>query len=125
MSRCKACGHEYRKGALAFLLTAQGLKGARVCQACASGGALLVAPKVAPVMKRAVDRGDVIERALRHLRTLEGAARATYRQHAAYSQDEGKSELERQQHTELAMMADGRAQGFEGAIEAIKRECAP
>ena len=40
MTRCKGCGKEYRKGVLAFLLSPEGLKGARVCQTCASGGVL-------------------------------------------------------------------------------------
>lgn len=49
MTTCKACGNEFRKGVMAFLLTPGGMKGARMCQSCAAGGVLLVAPKLAPL----------------------------------------------------------------------------
>lgn len=75
MTRCKGCGKEFRKGTLAFLLTAEGLKGARVCQACAGAGMLIVAPKLAPVAKKVVDRKDDVHRVLRGLRSYVGAAR--------------------------------------------------
>jgi hypothetical protein len=102
MTRCKACSREFRKGALAFLLTPKGLTGARVCQSCASGGVLLVAPKLAPVVREKVVRSDGVERALRQLRTLASASRANG---AGFTFD------------------NGRAEGFEGAIEVLKREC--
>ena len=49
MTKCKACGAEFRKGTLAFLLTKDGLKGARVCQKCAASGVTLVAVQLPPV----------------------------------------------------------------------------
>jgi hypothetical protein len=97
VTRCKGCGKEYRKGVRAFLLTASGLAGVRVCQACARRGIILVAPLVAPVVKQAVVRPDGFSRVLRMLRTYARAAETV-----------GNPE---------------RAQGFEGAIEALKREC--
>jgi hypothetical protein len=104
VTRCKGCGKEYRKGVLAFLLGPEGLKGARVCQACASGGVLLVAPKLAPVVRQAVTRPEGLERAIRMLRTYAKAA-----------DSQGKAELED--------FLRGKAEGFEDAIECIKREC--
>lgn len=100
MTRCKGCGKEYRKGVLAFLLSSEGLKGARVCQACASGGVLLVAPKLAPVVKQAVARPEGLDRAIRMLRTYAKVSDQYPEAHAK-----------------------GRAEGFEGAIEIIRREC--
>jgi|SRR5579864_7328652 len=100
MTRCKACGSDYRKGVLAFLLTPGGLKGARVCQSCASGGVLLVVPKLGPVVRKKEVRSDGVERAIRMLRTYAKAAEA-----------DGSSRM------------SGRAEGFEGAIEVLKREC--
>ena len=100
MTRCKGCGKEYRKGVLAFLLSSEGLKGARVCQSCASGGVLLVAPKLAPVVKQSVARPEGLERAIRMLRTYGKAASTT-----------------------PGELSKGRSEGFEGAIECIKREC--
>jgi hypothetical protein len=43
MKTCKVCGHEYRKGRIAFIMGKRGLKSARVCQGCADKGVVLVA----------------------------------------------------------------------------------
>lgn len=102
MSMCKGCGREYRKGTIAFLLTREGLKGARVCQVCAAGGAVIVAPTLAPVVKEKVVRSDGVERVLRTLRTYAAAARSG-------PTSEG--------------FGHARAEGLESAIEVIKREC--
>jgi hypothetical protein len=115
MTRCKACGSDYRKGVLAFLLSPGGLKGARVCQSCASGGVLLVAPKLGPVVKQKTVRSDGVERALRQMRTYAAASRALAKSYASRV-DRGKSGAE---YTD----AISRAEGFEGAIEVLKREC--
>ncbi len=103
MTRCKACGNEFRKGVLAFLLAPSGLRGARVCQTCAAGGVLIVAPKLGPLVQKKEVRSDGVERAVRQLRTMTRAST-------------------------LGMNADsdfqrGRAEGLEGAIEVLKREC--
>jgi hypothetical protein len=98
VSRCKACGSEYRKGVRVSLLTPQGLAGALVCQSCASKGVVIVAPTLAPVVKNAVARTDGVERV----------------QNAADTHKGGGTE---------AAFYTGRAEGYEGAIEAIKREC--
>jgi len=105
MTRCKACGSDYRKGVLAFLLSPGGLKGARVCQSCASGGVLLVAPKLAPVVQKKTVRSDGVERAIRMLRTYAKAAETM-----------GGEDSD-------GIYQRGRAVGFEGAIEVLKREC--
>jgi len=101
MTRCKACGKEFRKGVLAFLLTPGGFKGARVCQSCASGGVLLVAPKLGPVIRKKEVRGDAVERVIRQLRALSTGANLC-----------GSDDFH-----------EGRRHAFEGAIEVIKREC--
>lgn len=97
MKRCNGCGKDHRIGVMVFLLIDGSLKGARVCQSCASGGVLLVAPKLAPVVKQAAPRPEGLDRAIRMLRTYAKAAEANG--------------------------AQARASGFEGAIECIRREC--
>lgn len=57
MATCKACGSTFRKGTIAMLLMAGGLKGVCVCQTCAKGGALIVATKPWPLIIGKVD-GD-------------------------------------------------------------------
>jgi hypothetical protein len=114
MTRCKACGSDYRKGVLAFLLSPGGLRGARVCQSCASGGVLLVAPKLGPVVQKKAVRSDGVERAIRMLRTYAAASRDAAK--ANLHSESVADERMRQAHA-------GRAEGFEGAIEVLKREC--
>lgn len=87
MKTCRACGDEYRKGKLAFVLTeGQGkrgggrkLVGGIVCPECAAGGLLIVAPKLAPVIKKVEKRSDEVQRALRQIQTLAKATRASAR----------------------------------------------
>jgi hypothetical protein len=104
VTRCKGCGQEYRKGTRAFLLTASGLQGVRVCPACARRGILLVAVKHAAIVKQAAARPEGVARVLRLLRTYAAAERSA-------AKEPGMRDV-----------ADGRAQGFEGAIVALKRE---
>jgi hypothetical protein len=118
MTRCKACGSDYRKGVLAFLLTPGGLKGARVCQSCASGGVLLVAPKLGPVVRKKEVRSDGVERALRQLRTLAGAAQAVSKK--TFPPSTPLREIDDRLNVERF---SGRAEGFESAIEVLRREC--
>ena len=56
MTTCKGCDAEFRKGTLAFLLTPAGLKGARVCVACAKRGVLVVPVLVAPIVESKASR---------------------------------------------------------------------
>jgi hypothetical protein len=110
VSRCKGCGAEYRKGSIAFLLSAGGgMKGARVCQACVTGGVLLVAAKVAPAVVSKVVRTDGLVRVLRMLNAYAKAARSGI---GAMGQEGIGNAL-----------LQGRAEGFEGAVEVIRREC--
>jgi hypothetical protein len=108
MTKCKGCGNEFRRGSLAFLLTVDGIKGARLCQTCVAGGVTIVAPKLGPVVRQVVGNNkERVDKVLRMLRTSAAAARSTV---AA----EGGNEV--------SVCAQGRAEGFEGAIELIKRE---
>jgi hypothetical protein len=110
MTRCKGCGKEFRKGTIACLLVpGEGFRGARICQECASDGVLLVAPKLAPVVAQKVVRSDGVERVLRMLNT-----------YAKMSRSSANAEAE---NIAVSSHHRGRAEGFEGAIEAIKREC--
>jgi hypothetical protein len=110
LSTCKACGHTYRKGTLVTLLVpGQGVTGARVCQDCAAGGMLVVAPKVAPKVEQKVARPEGYEKALRQLQVLARAARGTASQYAS-------EEASDYSHF------NGKAEGIESAIEVLKRE---
>jgi hypothetical protein len=109
MKRCKGCGAEFRKGAVAFLLTGGKLRGARVCQGCARDGVFICAPKLAPVVRKPVDRGDGVERALRALRVYAEAASASQKVTGGVGI--------------WAALQQGRAEAYESAIEVIKREC--
>jgi hypothetical protein len=99
--KCRSCGRAARKTVIAFVLTPDGLKGGRVCGECAKDGWLLVAPKLAPVVKHKVVRWEGVENALRTLRRYAAAARTT---------------------SDVSFF-DGRKSGFESAIEVLKREC--
>jgi hypothetical protein len=101
MTKCKGCGKEFRRGSLAFLLTVDGIKGARLCQTCVAGGVTIVAPKLGPVVRQVVGNDkEQVDKVLRQLRTYARVASAGAA--SAYQL--------------------GRAEGFEGAIELIKRE---
>lgn len=118
--RCKACGKDFRKGVLVSLLEPGGLQRVRVCQGCAGAGVVIVAPKIAPVVKQEHAAPDGVDRALRTLRTFAAAARASakVKPPAALKSSEDAG-LARE---DIAQML-GRAEGLESAIEAIKREC--
>jgi hypothetical protein len=109
MKRCKGCGEEFRKGVMTFLLTSGKLQGARVCQGCARDGVFICAPKLAPVVKKLVDRRDGVERALRTLRMYAKSASLSQRLSGGVGIG--------------AALQQGRAEAYESAIEVIKREC--
>lgn len=100
MGTCKACGKPARKMIIAYVLTGVrgGITGARVCQACAAGGVLLVAPKLAPVVKS--DKTGVTERFAKARRELQTLARMSLRGPAPQA---------------------AKAEAYEGAIELLKR----
>lgn len=56
MTTCKGCGSSYRTGTLAFLLTADGLKGSRVCSACSSRAIRIVPVLVTPIVEQKPSR---------------------------------------------------------------------
>lgn len=108
MSRCPAHGGEFRKGVLVTLIVpGKGVRGARVCQDCANGGMLVVASKLPPVIEQKTTRPEGYANALRQLQVIARAARAS-----AHNAD----------HPDEERFYNGRAEGFEGAIEVIKRE---
>lgn len=109
MTKCKACGREFRRGVIVMLLAGDVARSARVCQACASGGMTVVAAKVAPAPKREPDPLlPKVHKAIRQLCVLAKAA------HVAEQQDaKGSPEANYQ---------GGRLEGFEGAIKVIERE---
>ncbi len=72
MSTCKVCSKQYRSGRIAFIIVGGQVKGARVCQACAKDGVLLVAAK--PAVTKTVEKGapvsaEVLKNLLRALKT--------------------------------------------------------
>jgi hypothetical protein len=80
--KCKACGAAFRKGTTVTLLTpsTRSAERARVCSACASGGLVVVAPRIAPVVREARSRSDLddaLDGVLRQLRMYSNMARAT------------------------------------------------
>jgi hypothetical protein len=107
MTPCKACGRLVRKSVLAHLLTAGGLRGARVCQACAVGGVLIVACRVAPVVDTAKaerrDQGAVLEPFVRNIDSKIRAMQA-----ARASDDFTQGRLEAYEGI-AAMLREGRA----------------
>jgi hypothetical protein len=108
VSLCKACGGEFRKGKLAFIVGGNDKKlfGAIVCPSCAKGGLLLVAPKLGPVVKKVERRTDEVERALRQLTMLAAAARASARNIVS--------------NQAMADEFSAKAEGIESAITVLK-----
>jgi hypothetical protein len=103
ISKCKACGAEYRKGTLAIVLTPDGPKGHRVCGKCAAGGMIVVGQRVAAV----VDSAKAVRREEKDvlapfIANLKGQIRAL----AAFS--------ERTDHQE------GRLEAYEGVLHMLK-----
>ena len=106
MSTCPACQREYRSGITVLLIdpVANTEERKRVCQSCASAGTTIVAVKVAvPTIEKVVKplNADTI---ISQLRVLARAAKAS----AAFG---GEDKL----------LYEGREQGYEGAIELVKR----
>jgi hypothetical protein len=114
MNTCKVCQKSYRKGVIAFIMGDRGLKGARVCQGCASDGVLVVAAKAGVTCscgkpaskcsdcgKKPADMG----RAIKALETLVKLAK-----HGSV----------RYMHATEIQNNDGRIEGLESAIELLK-----
>jgi hypothetical protein len=116
VTRCKGCGREFRKGKLVFLiLPSGGLKGARVCQPCADGGATLVAAKHAPIVhaRSAAPEKRVLFASV--VKQLQGMAKAL-----AQTKQPSTGSLEDDQEIETFIL--GKQEGLEAAIEVIKKE---
>jgi hypothetical protein len=114
VSKCPAHGGEFRKGVLVTLLVpGKGLRGARVCQDCANGGMIVVAPKLPPVKVEKVARPNGYENTLRQLRALAVGADAMTEDdpNAAGIDDYGECRYQ-----------EGRRDAYEGSIELVKRE---
>lgn len=122
MNRCKGCGREFRKGTIAFLLTDKGLRGARICQDCASGGVLIVAPKLGPVVQKKVVRSDAVKEVMRMLRSYAAAARngvkSLQEEFESKREDATPNWLEHQR-AQLSHFG-GRAEGIESALAALE-----
>lgn len=110
MKICKGCGNEHRKSKQVLLVAHDGsVSGARVCLDCDARSIRIVAALRAPVIRQERARTpDDVARVLRMLRTYAALARSTSKVDTA---DANESWLQR-----------GRAEGYEGAIEAIMRE---
>jgi hypothetical protein len=115
MRKCPACGVQFRSGTLAFMLEPgegkRGLRGVVVCGACAKGGVLLVAPKLAPVKVEKVAKPEGYDRVLRMLRTYARAAKGTASQCYAKAA-RGAAGEEASDHSHF----NGKADGIEVAI---------
>ena len=79
MSACPGCNSDYRTGVTVTLLDPiKGAERKRVCQRCAAGGLVVVAPRMAPVVKGiARETSDDVAQAVRMLRTYATAAKAS------------------------------------------------
>src|SRR5208337_3056997 len=109
-----ACGKEYRTGTIVTLLDSSanaGGRGARVCKPCARGALVVVAPKIAPKVAKAVESAHDhdarwVQSVIRQLRTY---AKLAYAEHVRLGpgDDEGAHQL-------------GRAEGYEAAIELLR-----
>ncbi len=122
MSKCRACGKDYRTGVLVTLLDADASSGgrqARVCKRCAQGGMLVVAPRVVSVGISAKTDAGVREHPLalhiagvvRQLRLYARVARAS-----ALKAPESTDDRTRAPQSFFI----GRAEGFESAVELLK-----
>jgi hypothetical protein len=108
MKRCPACQREHRKGALAIVVThGQAPARKRVCLSCASAALAIVAVSPPPVPKRPPPEPRDDRVLLRQLGMLARAA-------LAIANDPSKS-------AEVRAWSRGRAEGFEGAAQAVKR----
>ena len=112
LSRCKGCGGEYRKGSIAVLFLQKGGSArTRVCPGCVKRGVLVVPELLAPVVKRVEKRSEAVEEAIRTLTTYMKAAQA-----CADGIKDGYSRRAFQ---------IGRVEGYESAIELLKKVGAP
>jgi len=111
VSDCPACGKEYRNGVHVMLLNpaiGHNATVRRVCKKCAKTGMITVAAQVpAQIVTKVADDGFA-ERCIRQLRVLAGAA-------GAAAEAETRDESTCEHHL-------GCKEGFEGAIELLKRE---
>ena len=114
MSACPGCDRDYRTGVTVTLLDPiKGVERKRVCQRCAAGGLVVVAPRMAPVVKGvARETSDDVDQAVRMLRTYALAAKA--------SRDEFPSDPGTPDAIDHAHFA-GRLEGLEAAIELLTR----
>ena len=114
MKLCKVCGKSYRSGRIAYIMSDKGLKGARVCQGCATGGVLVVAASEAarckcgqPATKchacAGTKSGDVVAA----IKVLEGRLKVT--KSTRYVLDPAGDAA-----------TEGRIEGLESAIELLK-----
>lgn len=115
MKTCKVCGHEYRKGRIAFIMGKRGLKSARVCQGCADKGVVLVAASPIqackcgkPATKCHVCAGTKSGSLDDAIKRLEGLAKAKRLAKVASMSEHD------------IVTNDGQIEGLEAAIELLK-----
>lgn len=117
MSACPGCDRDYRTGITVTLLDPiKGAERKRVCQRCAAGGLVVVAPRIGPVVKGITrETSDDVVQAVRMLKTYALAAKASRDEFEPnpHTQDEGDA-LNRAHFA-------GRLEGLEAAIELLTR----
>lgn len=129
MKKCTACRKPYRQGRMAFVMTKRGLKGARVCQTCAGGGALVVLAEAAEPCKCgklakvcggcAVDaerksRASVLADAIKAIGVLVKGAKLALGAAAQTSEDMAEADAELSGH------ADSVKDHIAGKVEALE-----
>jgi len=108
--RCKACGTTgFRKATLALVLLRGAHEGGLVCPECARSGVLLVASRVAPVIRQETAKPEALRRVLARLATYAKAASTATPEDARLCVAEHRL---------------GRYEGIQTAIEVLKREFA-
>jgi hypothetical protein len=107
--KCRACGKQARKTRVVLLLGAdRGLRGTRVCAACADGGATVVASRIAPVVIAARAERRAQAEVLAPFVALFKAQAAALR--ACEVQDEDQQSF-----------VQGKVDALEGVVEVLKR----
>lgn len=107
MTKCRACGKQARKTRIAHVLAGRGLKGGRVCQECFDGGAHVVAPTLAPTVDVAkAERLAQREVLAPFIKLFEGQVKALRAMPCPNEAEES--------------FINGKIEGLEGAIEALK-----
>lgn len=107
MTTCPACGKEFRNGTTVLLLDpAAGSSGVRkrVCSSCANRALVVVAPRIAPEVVEKVERNPKFDLILNQLRVLAHGAKTSA----------GLGGVD-------AVHFGGLTEGYEGAIEVVKR----